>query len=915
MRVPFDKYERVILIDTYMKIKDWPKSEWVKEIEKLSDLYRHYGVIRGLNIDDKYRNLAGITMQIHNCDYVFTGGKHGLSGGAGWISSIMEVYDTDPEAFQAILREARERMYIKEGIDRSDLQENRQMSPVDALENVSGDEKQIAVSEKSIDDTVNSIWDKFATAQMLELYYALREVDSSEWDEMMRQECVTLEKYNREKYKLDDTTEPFFTITELAMKIYGFKLLEAGQGIEGEDYSTLDKEMFSIRLENKSGYENILHPNEKELLPVAMERQWDEYEIARLTYECANLKGNSIIAIIQDFYDHLRKYASDLGFVMDVSRTKGAINRHALEIDYLLTDGRRGRKGGSKADKNIVSMYRFRNTEFQYLLTEANKKLGYEQEGDPTENVQLSWYNKDSSFEHKEYSTEKQSSDIEIIKESERDYQKEKESALKSESLEIDKTKGNNVEDKYREIMEDEYPNGIRLNSKLDFNRFAGLYKERYGTEINHHMFIMNIMSITYDDDGRRKLKNNQEQNKLIDKILNDFEDIYAKGFSCIYNCCVFPRYKYEIEHQMQIYGENEFWSVMERSMHRYNVNGFGHITPKEFSANPDEDVRRYIRDVQREITYDELEQDLWFIPIDKIKQVVRSTSSIINTATNTYMSIKAFPITSDELRHVRSVIKNAIITAPARQLQAEECRRQIYIECKSVKINTEMFSTTCFQKALGYLLSDDFNFTTKFVTPKNVEIDTGKMYREFCDERDQFTLEELKEFSKEINTPIRHDIIHDTMVRIDENNFVKDSFVKFDAKKIDAFIEENICTGKYMSLKKISSLVSNFPSVENYRWTGYLLESYIYSFSEKYELLNSSFSEKDFNGVMIRRDAGKIEFDDIIMDVLARKECNTEEEALNELKEDGYITRANYKGINIILEKAKIKRRKIKGE
>lgn len=311
------------------------------------------------------------------------------------------------------------------------------------------------------------------------------------------------------------------------------------------------------------------------------------------------------------------------------------------------------------------------------------------------------------------------------------------------------------------------------------------------------------------------------------------------------------------------------------------------------------------------------MEQDLWFVPIDKIKQVVRSTPSIINTATNTYMSITAFPITTEELTRVKNVIKNAIVTAPARQLQAEECRRQIYCdsECKSVKINTEMFSITCFQKAIGYLLRDDFNFTTKFITPKDIEMDTGKMYREFCDNRNQFTLEELKEFSKEINTSIRHDIVHDSMVRIDKDNFVKDSFVNFDAKKIDRFIEENICTGKYMSLKKIGPLVSIFPSVENYRWTGYLLESYIYSYSEKYELLNSSFSENDFNGVMIRRDAGKMEYDDIIMDVLIHKDCNTEEDALNELKEDGYITRANYKGINIILEKAKIKRRKLKGE
>lgn len=887
MRVPFDRYERVILIDAYMRIRNQPKSMWQVEIKKLSELYRNYAMQRGLKIDDSYRNVDGITMQIHDCVYIDSGGERGLSGGANWMRNFMELYDSDPEAFQTILKDAREHVKV---------QEDCSMLAANATKDFLGTEVQLSADKKNIDDIANELWDEFATAHMLELYYALRDVDSSEWDEMIRQECVTLEKYHRKKYQLEGIEKPFFTLTELAMKIYGFKLLEAGQGIEGEAYSALDKEMFSMRGENMNAFEKLLSPQEKELSPVAMERQWDAYEIARLTYECANLNGHSISAVIRDFYEHLQKYASDLGFVMDVSRTKGAINRHALEIDYLLTEGRRGRKGGSTEDKRIVSLYRFQNQEFQQILSEANIKLGYEEESNIDRNKSLA---------------------TGVVKELQQDYQHGKELIIKSEPRNYDEAEDVDDTDKYRKIMEDEYPNGIRLNSKLDFKRFAGLFQEKYGIEIDSDMFSRNILSITYEDNGRRKLKNNQEQNNIISKILNDFDEIYANGFSCIYRCCIFSHYKYEIEHQMQIYSEDEFWSILERSMQSYDVNGYGHVTKKGYQANPDEDISRYIRDVQKEISYDELEQDLWFVPIDKIKQVVRSTSSIINTAPNTYMSITAFPITTEELNKVRDVIKNAIVAAPARQLQAEECRRQIYCdsECKSVKINTEMFSITCFQKAIGYLLRDDFNFTTKFITPKDVEMDTGKMYREFCDARDQFTLEDLKEFSKEINTPIRHDIIHDTMARVDQDNFVKDSLVHFDAKKIDAFIEEHICTSKYISLKKISSLVSNFPSVENYRWTGYLLESYIYSYSEKYELLNSSFSENDFNGVMIRRDAGKMEYDDIIMDVLVHKDCDTEEEALNELKADGYITRANYKGINSILEIAKIKRRKLKGE
>ncbi|SHK78025.1 hypothetical protein SAMN05216582_11740 [Selenomonas ruminantium] len=909
MRVPFDKYERVILIDTYMKIKDWPKTEWMAEIEKLSDLYRRYAVMRGMEINDTYRNVAGITMQLYDCDYIVTGGKQGLSGGARWMESFIELYRNDPEAFQYVLLEAKSHVGMQEKVDvANDITVAQSMGTSDKDER-----KSDVLEEKTrMDSIIKDMqgWDEIETAHLLDVYYAIKDIDSSVWDEIMRQECAVLKKYHMGKYS--DEAESLFTISELAMKMYAFKLLEAGQGVEGEDYSSQDKKLFLMRQKYKR--EKSSSNEKKELSFTPMERKWDEYETARLIYECVNLKGRSIVEVIQEFYEHLRKYVQLHDYVMDTSRGKGAINRHALEIDYLLTDGRRGRKGGTQLDKNIVRMYRFRNAEFQILLTEANKRLGYKNDDDLTNDFYISWYVKNEN------------SEVETIINPEKNIEEHKELVKDDyniyETEEItEKTDNDNFDvdvdenNPYQEIMEREYPNGIKLNSRLDFNRFANLFEQEYGRKIEKLVFEENIKKITYEDNGRRKLKNNQKQKELLKKILEDFDDIYENGFSCIYLSCVFPHYKHEIEQQMNIYSEDVFWPVLRRGMHGYSVNGFGHITKDGCTVEIDENIRDYIRDVQREITYDELEKELWFIPLEKIKQVVRTTSSIINTASNTYMAIETFPVTNEELKEIRRVIGEAIADAPARQLQADECRRRINIECKSVEINTEKFSNGCFQKALGYLLKDDFNFTAKFITPKEIYVDTAKMYREFCAERDTFTMDELKEFSKEIDTPIRHDIIHDSMVRIDGDTFVKDSMITFDAKKIDSFIEENICTGKYMSLKLISSVISNFPSVENYRWTGYLLESYIYSFSEKFQLMNSSFSENDFNGVMVRHDAGSIEYDDLIFDVLLHKECETTDEALKELKEDGYITRAAYKGIDVILEKAKIKRKELKGE
>jgi hypothetical protein len=53
-------------------------------------------------------------MQIQDCVYIATGGERGLSGGAAWMRNFMELYDTDQEAFQLILREAEERMNVQD---------------------------------------------------------------------------------------------------------------------------------------------------------------------------------------------------------------------------------------------------------------------------------------------------------------------------------------------------------------------------------------------------------------------------------------------------------------------------------------------------------------------------------------------------------------------------------------------------------------------------------------------------------------------------------------------------------------------------------------------------------------------------------------------------------------------------------
>jgi len=60
-------------------------------------------------------------MQIHDCVYIATGGKKGLSGGAAWMRNFMELYDSNPEAFQTILRDAKEHMKVQVSVDEKSI--------------------------------------------------------------------------------------------------------------------------------------------------------------------------------------------------------------------------------------------------------------------------------------------------------------------------------------------------------------------------------------------------------------------------------------------------------------------------------------------------------------------------------------------------------------------------------------------------------------------------------------------------------------------------------------------------------------------------------------------------------------------------------------------------------------------------
>ena len=103
-RIPWDRFEVALLISAYELVAKG--ADVNAEASKLSDTLRKLAISRNVAIDETYRNINGMKMQLGNVQWLFTDGQRGLSGASSLIRQMVELYREHPLEFQMILKEA-----------------------------------------------------------------------------------------------------------------------------------------------------------------------------------------------------------------------------------------------------------------------------------------------------------------------------------------------------------------------------------------------------------------------------------------------------------------------------------------------------------------------------------------------------------------------------------------------------------------------------------------------------------------------------------------------------------------------------------------------------------------------------------------------------------------------------------------
>ena len=104
-RIVWDRYETALLIDTFWEIEKFP-SRKQELIKGLSEALRLKAINSGLMIDEKFRNVNGITMQLTPIAHAFFPDRASLTS-SRMFDRMVELYKTDRESFDRILAVAK----------------------------------------------------------------------------------------------------------------------------------------------------------------------------------------------------------------------------------------------------------------------------------------------------------------------------------------------------------------------------------------------------------------------------------------------------------------------------------------------------------------------------------------------------------------------------------------------------------------------------------------------------------------------------------------------------------------------------------------------------------------------------------------------------------------------------------------
>ena len=302
-----------------------------------------------------------------------------------------------------------------------------------------------------------------------------------------------------------------------------------------------------------------------------------------------------------------------------------------------------------------------------------------------------------------------------------------------------------------------------------------------------------------------------------------------------------------------------------------------------------------------------ELEERLPYIPRENIALCLKTDSHFERTAEGKYFLMRHFYVTSRESAEIYRYVE-------------ESCRADGYaaivnIPCESVRDNnSELTGDGLYTAIFDTVLKGRFYRKYKIITDTPEGPNIIAVFKNYCRHRTECTINQLNEFAREITGTVYHqgvlNALYDSMIRITKEKFTADYNIEFDIEGIDRAISLFMDGEKFIPIRGITTFAA-FPDC-GVKWNHYILESFCYRFSGKYELrffVEVSKNLTRFNnsntGIIAEKNLD-MTYNEILAEMLSRQRFDfTEENAGKYFHDTGLMKRKKFTGLNEILSRA----------
>lgn len=879
---PWDIYEAAILLDAVINMYEG-KVDRKTAIAEVSGKLRLMAVKSGLEIDEIYRNIAGITFQMYSMESAYVGYTMRKPATKLFLE-IVKMMQGQKHEYERVLQEAKDLIGENESIEEkymSWLSTKVSRAQISEMNMVYPEIEEFCLSRKILKKKL------FETTELDVLSDVRKTVDSN---------GIFRFKFKRQAKKMSVAIRYYveFMKEEQKPKIVDVITTEDASA---EDYESLEEETTVLIEQN-------INPKKRkqEFMDWMMENGMATGTV-RPYVSSVGLGGK--IALDHGIIE------KDVFCIADIEVLKQALNS-------LMNDKEFVEKNESRHNQFKAAWTKYINFSGDASFNSRSIKV----EGDITHKdidsvlymrlkSMASVYDNVDGFEI-EWIQARLGLDIDLdelrsvlneiswITEVAADvYSFSKNAKPLAQTIEFDK-------DAFVRVLMMRYQNGMRFDS-IDFENFRETYDDIFGESIGlsdrELELCLRKCGVIYE--GRvfpaEGIINCDAKGKLMAYIAESFE----KGKQVLYYKAIYSDLS-----DVFAYCFNLTDAMMLRPYLEHVCNTGDYFFADDYMSkeenvkiNHSAEVEEFLLAAGKPLSYDEIYVGLSHISRDVVYSEIKTNSNIILNEKEHYYHYGIFEFSSEDADKISGYISEEIekdgYCIWSRVFVKIQQTMPLFIE------NNIYLSSVGIRNAISKKLSGRFNFDSEVICTKGQSLNMAAVYRLYGQHHAPFSDEEIYEFAREVSGKVIYfDSLSETTVRTSKNLFVPKGDIEFDVEVVDNALATYLPSG-YMLIRDIDSFLV-FPNV-GYEWNVFLLESYLMYFSKKYTLSNNGRSLNNVAGALVRRGTGFDDFLNVCADVLANSDVTlTKAKALDYLADQNLLTRKRYAKIDEAISKAR---------